>query len=605
LRAQGIPHAFYKEEGLFQSDEANDIRALLLAIADPTDRASRLAAWLTPFFGLPLEAAESARDLPSSHPLVARLEAWRGLAEGREFDRLFESIMIDSRLVRREIFFAESQRALTNTQHIFELLLERIHAGHKTLRDLVVELSGLRSRVRLPLDIEGNVQRLESERPAVQIMTIHKAKGLEAPVVFVAGGTSAQRDDDVHVYHEEGRRAAWVGRPSPEVEPIVKSEEREEDQRLLYVALTRAMGRVILPCIVDAAGAKRLRGPYDSVNRRVFELSREGPPWLTVEDADRLASAVYASSPGTGDESDWSPPSALLVAAPASANGAALRARATGALVTSYTRMRARDSAARGAWTDSSKEPLGDASVEGDDDGIVSLQASRQAGVFLHAVLERVPLATFAAGSIDAWRTRPDIAALVREEMAVHRIDQQQRDHSERLVWDAYTTPIDLPRGRRIEGLAGAARAAREMEFTFVVPRSPAVGNVDPERAAPAVPRYVRGFLDFAFEHQGLTYALDWKSDSLETYASDHLGLRVAQSYEAQLKIYVLALTRLLGVRSEAEYEARFGGFLYCFLRGVDRTGGGLWSVRPPWAEVLTWEEDIGLGRLWASGSVE
>jgi exodeoxyribonuclease V beta subunit len=79
----------------------------------------------------------------------------------------------------------------------------------------------------------------------------------------------------------------------------------------------------------------------------------------------------------------------------------------------------------------------------------------------------------------------------------------------------------------------------------------------------------------------------------------------VAESYEAQLKIYVLALTKLLGVRSEAEYEERFGGFLYCFLRGVDRTGHGLWSVRPHWAEILTWEEDIGQGRLWASGSVE
>ncbi len=91
----------------------------------------------------------------------------------------------------------------------------------------------------------------------------------------------------------------------------------------------------------------------------------------------------------------------------------------------------------------------------------------------------------------------------------------------------------------------------------------------------------------------------------METYASDHLGRRVAQLYETQLKIYVLALTRLLGVKSEAEYEARFGGFMYCFLRGVDRTGRGLWSVRPHWAEILTWEEDIGLGRLWASGSVE
>jgi exodeoxyribonuclease V beta subunit len=614
LRAEGVPHAFYKEDGLFQSDEANDIRALLSAIADPTDHASRLAAWLTPFFGLPLEAAESARDLPSSHPLVARLEAWRALAEGREFDRLFESILIDSRLVRREIFFADSERALTNTQHIFEVLLERVHAGHKTLRDLVIELSGLKSRTRLPLDIEGNVQRLENERPAVQIMTIHKAKGLEAPVVFVAGGASAPREDDVHIYHEEGRRAAWVGRPSLDVEPVVKSEEREEDQRLLYVALTRAMGRLVLPCIVDAAGAKRLRGPYDGINRRLFELSRQGADWLTIEDAASGQALPSGSSPGSNERSGWSPPIALLSAVPVQTVYDALRSRAAGARLTSYTRMRARDAPGRGARAELANESQGDASVDSDDD-VVHLQASRQAGVFLHALLERVPLATFATDDIAAWRNRPDIAAPLAEEIAAHRIDPRQREHAERLVWNAYTTPIGLPRGERVERLATARRIEREMEFAFVVSASPiakdaatedaATEDAATESAASRTPRYVRGFLDLAFEHQGRTYGLDWKSDSLETYAKVSLERRVAQFYEAQLKIYVLALTRLLGAKSEAEYEERFGGFLYCFLRGVDRTGRGLWSTRPGWSEILAWEEDIRLGRLWASGSVE
>ena len=604
LRSEGIPHAFYKEDGLFQSDEANDIRALLSAIADPKNRALRSAAWLTPFFGLPLEAMESARDLPSSHPLIARLEAWNALAEGREFDRLFESILIDSRFVRREIFFAESERALTNTQHLFEVLLERVNAGHKTLRDLVVELSGLRARTRLPLDIEGNVQRLESERPAVQIMTIHKAKGLEAPVVFVAGGTSPPREDDVHVYHEEGRRAAWVGRPSPEVEPVVKKEEREEDQRLLYVALTRAMGRLVLPCIVDAAGARRLRGPYDGTNRRVFELSRQGAAWLTSEDADNLQSTPHVSSPGVREKSARSPPIALLAPPPVETAYDALRSRAAGVRLTSYTRMKTRDAAGRGVWAELSNESPGDANVESDDD-IVNLQASRRAGVFLHTLLERVPLATFADASIADWRNRPEIAALLDEEMAVHRIDSAQREHAERLVWDAYTTPISLPRGERVQGLATAVRVEREVEFVFVVQPSHVPENAEAKRATPRLPRYVRGFLDVAFEHQGRIYALDWKSDSLDTYTSDNLERRVTQFYEAQLKIYALALKRLLGIKNEAEYEVAFGGFVYCFLRGVDPMGRGVWSTRPPWAELLTWEDDIRLGRLWASGSVE
>ena len=75
------------------------------------------------------------------------------------------------------------------------------------------ELSGLIAKTRLPLDLEGNMQRLESERRAVQIMTIHKAKGLEAPLVFVAGGRLLGGSDGerVRVYHER-RAAPRVGR---------------------------------------------------------------------------------------------------------------------------------------------------------------------------------------------------------------------------------------------------------------------------------------------------------------------------------------------------------------------------------------------------------
>src|ERR1019366_7863255 len=100
-----------------------------------------------------------------------------------------------------------------------------------TLADLVQELSGLIAQTRFPLDLEGNMQRLESDRSAVQIMTIHKAKGLEAPLVFVAGGMWLPRSDDVRVFHEGGRRLAWVGTPSPEVKATIEREEGEEEER--------------------------------------------------------------------------------------------------------------------------------------------------------------------------------------------------------------------------------------------------------------------------------------------------------------------------------------------------------------------------------------
>jgi exodeoxyribonuclease V beta subunit len=592
LRELGVPHAFYKEDGLFQSEEAGDLAILLTAVADPSDRAKRFSAWLTPFFGLPLSAIERARDLPPSQPLVARLLAWKALADGRDFGRLFESILRDSGIVRREIFFGRGERALTNLQHLIEFLTERAQGGHKTVDDLVSELAGLRTRTRATLDIEGNVQRLEGDRPAVQIMTIHKAKGLEAPVVFVAGGSSAPPPDEVRLFGGEGRRLAWIGRPSGAVESLVKQSEREEDERLMYVALTRAMGRLYLPCVTDGDKPKSLRGALARINGRLFDLGRASHGSWTSEDvvpAPAKAAAV-SSEPWS-----WHPPASLLAREPPERSYDALRVRRAGALATSYTRMKAER---QSATTPFAVPRVYHAATHEAEVLPTMLRGARGSGVFLHELLERVPLASFVSSvDIDAWRRRSEVMALVSEAMAVHRVATAQRDHAERLVWTAYTTPIDLPGGGRVDRLAAIGNVAREMRYTFLVHPPDRVGGREDASPTRGPDAYVRGSLDLVFEHRGLAYFVDWKSDSLASYTTEALGPHVSENYREQLALYALALVKLMGVKTETEYRARFGGMIYCFLRGFDGVRDGLWSARPSWEEVTSWGEDLRAGR--------
>jgi exodeoxyribonuclease V beta subunit len=588
LRKSGVPHAFYKQDGLFQTAEAKEVRTLLLAIDDPNDRARRLAAWLTPFFGLPLASIERARELPSTHPLVARLHGWKALAEMRDFERLFQDIVRGTGVVRREIFFGDGERELTNYMHVLELLLEHAHRSRGALRDLVHALSGLIDGTRLPLDLEGNVQRLESERRAVQIMTIHKSKGLEAPIVFVAGGFSQPRSDDVRVYHEDGRRLAWIGPVSdPEVERRAKAEEREEEQRLMYVALTRTQGRVYLPCAISgderARGEpKGLRGPYNVINRRIAELLQSGDPLLSVEDVC-VAAGRSDERAESGDGSvDWHPPAVLLREEDDSATLADLRRGQAGAFVTSYTRMQGERAANRPVRSERAIE----ASNLGPQ---TELRGARASGIFLHELLERVPLASFgAAAELDAWRSRLDVSSLFDEAMAAHRIDRAQRDHAERIVWTAYTTPLPLPGDGRVGGIAAARRVVREMAFVFSMPE-----GGDTLGARRKVRGFVRGSIDLAFEHDGLTYFVDWKSDSLGSYSPEAVGRHVNSYYQAQAQIYAVAIVKLLGARTRAEHADRFGGMLFCFLRGFDSRGSGLWSARPDWDEVLAWESAL------------
>jgi exodeoxyribonuclease V beta subunit len=578
LRAAGIPFAFFKEDGLLQTDEAREIRTLLAAIVEPDDRSLRVSAWMTRFFALPLEDLERARALPVSHPYVARLERWKALGDARDFEGLFESIVQDSGIVRREIFFGDGERVLTNTLHVFELLLEHARREPGTLRDLSMLLGRLVDQAQLPLDWEGNVQRLESERRAVQIMTIHKSKGLEAPVVFLAGGWSPGRIDEVRVLHQDGKRVGWVGKLRPDVKEAVDAEEREEDERLMYVALTRAMGRLYLPFAVTEGGRRGRRTAYDPVQRRLAHLVATDHPGISVEDATprpdlRLVAANDTTRP-------WVPPATLTAPARSEEPFTKLREDRRGDVVTSYTRLRSTRHEPS-PWSEDAVDRREEKVVdEVGDPGIAELRPARASGVFVHEVLERVPLASFAGTDLASWRARTEVQAIFEDARRVHGVDPAQRPHAEQLVWTGFTTPIDLPAATsarpKLSGIASSESVGREVDFVFHLPGS-----------------FVRGSLDVAFQHEGLTYFADWKTDSLATYAPEVVERHVLGHYLDQVRIYAVATLKLLGIASRAAYDQRFGGILYVFLRGMDATGRGLWSTRPTWDEVTAWEQDL------------
>jgi exodeoxyribonuclease V beta subunit len=247
-------------------------------------------------------------------------------------------------------------------------------------------------------------------------------------------------------------------------------------------------------------------------------------------------------------------------------------------------------------------EPRAEKALDVTDDTIVTpLRSARASGIFLHEALERVPIGSFGgANGLDAWRERADVGSVFDEAMATHRIDRAQRKHAENLVWAAYTTPMALPRGRRIAGLAFADRLVREMEFVFPIPEGSHPTLAEPAWHPVQVERgYVRGSLDLAFDEGGMTYFVDWKSDSLRSYAPEALARHVSDHYTEQAALYALCIVKLLGIHSAEDYERRFGGLLYCFLRGLDAAGNGVWSAYPTWNDVLASESALRARRHW------
>jgi exodeoxyribonuclease V beta subunit len=607
LRAAGIPHVYFKQEGLFQTDEAEDISHVLQAVEEPQDRSRRFRAWLTPFFGLTLSDLEGSGDLPGNHPLMQRLLDWKVLADAKDYARLFAQIVEESGLVRRELFLKESERALTNYLHVFELLLEEAGRSKSTLEDLNRSLSRYIREEILPEGQDGNVQRLESEKDAVQIMTIHKAKGLEAAVVFVFGGFFGQGSTErkVRTYHEGARRVAYVGSEAPrDIKDAVNKEAREEDQRLLYVALTRAQARVYLPYF---AGAKvAISGPYMPMSKALTRVLA-APTDPKLHELFSIEDIPYdlpkpGPTPPAPDLARWHPPEAFLEERDLSPSFRKLRDRHAGFVVESYTGLK------RGAGYQAPEDALEDAADEAaaflpEAGAPEELPGGRASGVFLHKILEEIPFEGLAAGApFSRWAEDATVAALFEKARRRYGREARHLEHSRRLIHTALTAPLLLPNGDRIAGLARAKRTLREVEFLYPIPEKghPRLSSAIASGAGLERFRiergFIKGFVDLLFEHEGLTYFLDWKSDSLPRWDADFLAAHVGRNYRLQAKLYGLALVKMLGVHDRAGCEKRFGGFLYCFLRGMRAPGSGVEGVyarRPDWTEIEAWEEEL------------
>ncbi len=91
-------------------------------------------------------------------------------------------------------------------------------------------------------------------------------------------------------------------------------------------------------------------------------------------------------------------------------------------------------------------------------------------------------------------------------------------------------------------------------------------------------------------------YFADWKGDLLPSYDSAALAQHVDRHYRLQARIYSVGVVRLLAIHNERDYDARFGGLLYVFLRGVTHPGDGktgFYFARPSWNEIVTYESDL------------
>jgi exodeoxyribonuclease V beta subunit len=593
-----IPYAFHKQGDLFASSEAAETLSLLRAIAEPEDGNLRAHALLTRFFGLDLVGAASYADPEQAEGPVQLLRRFAALARESDIPALFAAIVDETGIVRREVFADRGERALTNVLHILEILQGAWARSHLSLPELADLLDAYRQGTQSPLGREPDLQRLETDKDAVQILTVHKAKGLEADVVFIFGGTGENRNQPLHLFHQRDERVLNVGRLGGSEKQIVDQEKQDERSRLLYVALTRARYRLYLPHY--PAAFKTFEGIYSGVNQRLNAIlgqdHTQPHPYFRVLRCD--ADLPHGPSVSATAPCEGTLPSPELMAIPTEpADLADIKAKRSGFLVTSYSAVKR----ARTVFAPADDQPAKTAEalpIMSQLDTAEALPAGTETGLFLHDLLASVSLPELARSPDFAdWFAQPGVGAMVEKIRRRHARPASHAPLAARLVHTAYITPVRLG-DAVMTGLATTQSFLREMEFLFPMPEHhhPLLSRPKTDGVSWKFERgVVRGFVDFLFQHEGKLFVCDWKSDILPSFDPDALALHCQQYYDVQACIYTLAILRQFGIATPSDYARRFGGIFFCFLRGrlPQDMCAGIHFRKPTWDEILAWETDM------------
>ncbi|TFF12785.1 UvrD-helicase domain-containing protein [Cellulosimicrobium funkei] len=306
LVALGVPAVVSGPSSVFGSAAAQDWLTLLAALEQPGLHRRATALALTPFVGWDAQRLATADDADHDE-LGDTVRAWAHLLADRGVAAVAE-VAARRGATARVMARADGERYLTDLRHV-------THALHEAATTEGLGTAALTAWLRTRIAEVGTVftdertRRLETDAAAVQVVTVHAAKGLEFGVVYVPFGWERFEPDDqeLFAFHDDhGQRVlhlGGVGSPGfVDAKARWRDEELGEDLRLLYVALTRARHQVV----VHWTPTKRSTGSGPLTRLLLAdrmlggEPGRHARPDAMRDDAVRSAfEAVAARSGGT------------------------------------------------------------------------------------------------------------------------------------------------------------------------------------------------------------------------------------------------------------------------------------------------------------------
>ncbi len=581
LAGLSISSVYISRESVFAGPEAGQLVTMLTGLLNLSDPALVRTALATDLFGYTALQLEQLRHEELRwEQIMAALNDYLTLWQQKGFIPMFQRLLAEQQLVSRLQAEPSGERRLTNYLHLAELLqtASRVQSGPDGL------LRWLTDQVQAPEEQADSQQlRLESDENLVKIVTIHKAKGLEYPVVFLPflwSARTCQKDEPFAFHRPDDPDTLYIdlGSGKDENFQLAENERLAGDLRLLYVAMTRARyccyfcwGRISK--MEDSALCYLLHG------RTVPDVETMTEDLVQLAGSDNgLAVKHFPEqfvSPGlkTDDRRD------LLQAAQFTGH------IDTGWQITSYSRLTAQYDQ-QPERPDYDRQAAGESQAQARD--VFGFPRGAAAGTCLHAILELISF------------TDPEkYEQIVRAQL--ERVGIEKSWLEVVIPWLRAIAKTELEPGFSLACLQDRDRI-NEMSFYFPL-QSMELDRFNQalqDFSIPSLPEQrvvlqglMVGFIDLVYRHDNRYYVADYKSNYLGNSPADYVGRNLQAAmlehrYDLQYLIYTLALHRFLAGRIRGyDYDVHFGGVRYLFLRGMNpenKPGTGVFSSRPPFA---------------------
>jgi exodeoxyribonuclease V beta subunit len=566
-----IPYSYYRRPGLFASDEAYYLSVVFRAVLSPSDDIFIKKALLTPFFHFRTDDLYAYDDLPASHPVRHLFLNWHQLAQHRYWGELFQSMRVDTGLIFREAKTPQWDRAETNYQQIFAYLSDIAYRKNLNFERLCTHLYGFRQQT-IPAESDTDIHEIETEQHKVQIMTMHQAKGLQFPVVFIAGGLTQKIQSQYHYFHridsDHPDRIGKVIDLTRRVDPDRHQQESmDEDKRLLYVALTRAQFKLYAP-FFPAVTRQRYFGPVCRFMAQAIDeafsdtTESEDVAWLGLDIHQQTS---MRPAPLKDIPPDWNLPPDLLP----KDTYVGHRTTTVDSFSSIHGKKQSPDTAADPPGTIFSNDPT--VSREDDESGAGpaagidrpirpadEIPGGPDVGSMFHDILEHIDFSIVSGHSRNLLEIDP-VGRLIRRYMTRYSVDHRFEPHVARVIADTLTMSIPQVGNTFTLGSLTPEDRRQEIAFYYTVPSSS--------------DRLIRGVVDLVFRYQGVYYIADWKSNHLaDGYAVSALAANMdAADYRLQYRLYTVAVLRWLEQVLGDRFSPRrhFGGVFYFYLRGM------------------------------------